>query len=158
MQASTSFNSSKSILPAFGVIFLEVLQMHQASFFRKEKKRVSNILTKADFDEWAEYWGKYHWSSINQVYFQVNMYKNEQKVHITVIHVQGNHVHIGLVVRMSILDTKGRRFEPQHQFVFSLSKILYPHCFSQLSCEMSTRWGQPREGCSVLWAFRRNST
>ena len=23
---------------------------------------------------------------------------------------------------------------------------------------MSTRWGQPREGCSVLWAFRRNST
>ena len=54
--------------------------------------------------------------------------------------------HIGLVVRMSILDTKGRRFEPQHQYVFSLSKRLYPHCFSQLSCEMSTRWGQPREG------------
>ena len=23
---------------------------------------------------------------------------------------------------------------------------------------MSTRWGQPREGCSMLWAFRRNST
>ena len=58
--------------------------------------------------------------------------------------------HIGLVVRMSILDTKGRRFEPQHQYVFSLSKRLYPHCFSRLSCEMSTRWGQPREGCSVL--------
>ena len=57
---------------------------------------------------------------------------------------------IGVVVRMSILDTKGRRFEPQHQYVFSLSKRLYPHCFSQLSCEMSTRWGQPREGCSVL--------
>ena len=34
--------------------------------------------------------------------------------------------------------------------VFSLSKRLYPHCFSRLSCEMSTRWGQPREGCSVL--------
>ena len=30
--------------------------------------------------------------SINQVYFQVNMYKNEQKVQFTVIHVQGNHV------------------------------------------------------------------
>ena len=58
--------------------------------------------------------------------------------------------HIGLVVRMSILDTKGRRFEPQHQYVFSLSKRLYPHCFSRLSCEMSTRWGHPREGCSVL--------
>ena len=28
----------------------------------------------------------------------------------------------GLVVRMSILDTKGRRFEPQHQYVFSLGK------------------------------------
>ena len=65
---------------------------------------------------------------------------------------------IGVVVRMSILDTKGWRFEPQHQYIFSLSKRLYPHCFSRLSCEMSTRWGQPREGCSVLWALRRNST
>ena len=65
---------------------------------------------------------------------------------------------INVVVRMSILDTKGRRFEPQHQYVFSLSKRLYPHCFSRLTCEMSTRWGQPREGCSVLWALRRNST
>ena len=55
-------------------------------------------------------------------------------------------------------DTKGWRFEPQHQYVFSLSKRLYPHWFSRLSCEMSTRWGQPREGCSVLWALRRNST
>ena len=45
---------------------------------------------------------------------------------------------------------KGRGFEPQHQYVFSLSKRLYPHCFSRLSYEMSTRWGQPREGCSVL--------
>ena len=51
-----------------------------------------------------------------------------------------------------------QRFNPQHQYVFSLSKRLYPHCFSRLSCEMSTRWGQPREGCSVLWALRRNST
>ena len=38
----------------------------------------------------------------------------------------------------------------QHQYVVSLSKTLYLHCFSRLSCEMSTRWGQPREGCSVL--------
>ena len=54
--------------------------------------------------------------------------------------------HIGLVVRMSIWDTKGRRFEPQRQYIFSLSKRLYPHCFSRLSCEISTRWGQPRDG------------
>ena len=41
-------------------------------------------------------------------------------------------------------------FEPRQQYVVSLSKKLYPHCFSRLSCEMSTRWGQPRVGCSVL--------
>ena len=34
--------------------------------------------------------------------------------------------------------------------LYMSSKGLYPHCFSRLSCEMSTRWGQPREGCSVL--------
>ena len=61
--------------------------------------------------------------------------------------------HIGLVVRISILDTKGRRFEPQHQYVFSLSKRFYPHCFSRLSCEMSTRWGQPREGVQCYELF-----
>ena len=61
-----------------------------------------------------------------------------------------DYSYIGLVVRMSIWDTKGRRFELQHQYVFYLSKRLYPHCFSRLSCEISTRWGQPREGCSVL--------
>ena len=31
---------------------------------------------------------------INQVYFQINMYKNLQNVQLTVIHVQGNHVHL----------------------------------------------------------------
>ena len=30
----------------------------------------------------------------NQVYFHVNMYKNEQKVQFTVINVQGNHVNL----------------------------------------------------------------
>ena len=45
---------------------------------------------------------------------------------------------------------RGRRFEPRQQYVVSLSKRLYPHYFSRLSCEVSTRWGQPREGCSVL--------
>ena len=32
----------------------------------------------------------------------------------------------------------------------SLSKTLYPHCFSRASCEINTRWGQPCEGCSGL--------
>ena len=38
--------------------------------------------------------------------------------------------------------------EPQlHQYVVSLSKTLYPHCFCRLSCEMSTRREHPHEGC-----------
>ena len=50
----------------------------------------------------------------------------------------------------SVYKYRGRRFEPrQHQYVVSLSKTFYPHCFSRLSCEMSTRWGQLREGCPV---------
>ena len=57
------------------------------------------------------------------------------------------HIHIGRLARMSVLDTE---VEPRQQYVVSSSKTLYPHCFSRLSCEMSTRWGQPREGCSVL--------
>ena len=66
--------------------------------------------------------------------------------------------HIGRLVWMSVSGCRGRRFEPRQQYVVCLSKILYLHCFSRLRCEMSTRWGQPRDGCSVLWAFRRNST
>ena len=58
--------------------------------------------------------------------------------------------HIGRVVRMPVSGYRGRRFEHRQQDVVSLSKTLYPHCFSRLSCEMSTRCGQPREGCSVL--------
>ena len=72
-----------------------------------------------------------------------------QRIYVAIIRCNVLAEHIGLVVRMSIWD-RGRRFEPQHQYVFSLSKRLYPHCFSRLSCEMSTRWGQPREGYSVL--------
>ena len=34
--------------------------------------------------------------------------------------------------------------------VVSLSKTLYSYCFSRFSSEMGTRWGEPREGCSVL--------
>ena len=40
----------------------------------------------------------------------------------------------------------------------SLSKTLYLHCISRLSCEISTRWRQPREGSSVLCTFRSYST
>ena len=59
--------------------------------------------------------------------------------------------NIGHVTMMSVSEYIGRRFEPrQLQYVVTLSKTLYPRCFSRLSCEMSTRWGQPREGCSVL--------
>ena len=58
--------------------------------------------------------------------------------------------HIGRLVRMSVSGYRGRRFEPRHLYVVSLSKALYTHCFSRLICELSTRWGQPREGCSVL--------
>ena len=46
--------------------------------------------------------------------------------------------HIGHVVMMSVSGYRGRRFKPRHQYVVSLSKTLYPHCFSRLSCEMST--------------------
>ena len=58
--------------------------------------------------------------------------------------------HIGRLARMSFFLYRGRRFERRQQYVVSLSKTLYLHCFSRLSCEMSTRWGQPHEGCSVL--------
>ena len=55
------------------------------------------------------------------------------------------------MVMMSVSGYSGRWFEPrQHQYVVCFSKTLYPRCFSRLNCEMSTRWGQPREGCSVL--------
>ena len=58
--------------------------------------------------------------------------------------------HIGRLVRMSVSGYRGRPFEPRHKYVVPLSKTLYPHCFGRLSCEMSTRWGQPRVGCSML--------
>ena len=57
--------------------------------------------------------------------------------------------HIGRLVRISFSGYRGRRFEPRHHYVVSLSKTLYPHCFSRLSCGMSTRWGQPREGIAL---------
>ena len=66
-------------------------------------------------------------------------------------------LNIGLVVRMLVSGYRGCLFKSRHQYVVSLSKILYLHCISRLSCEMSIRWWRPHEGCSVLWAFQRNS-
>ena len=43
------------------------------------------------------------------------------------------HEHIGRLARMSVLEYRGRRFEPRQKYVVSLSKKLYPHCFSRLS-------------------------
>ena len=60
----------------------------------------------------------------------------------------GGMNHIGHVDRMSVSGYRGRRFEPRHQCVVSLSKTLYAQCFSR--SEISTRWGHPREGCSLL--------
>ena len=51
------------------------------------------------------------------------------------------YIDIGLVVRMSVSGYRGRLFKFRHQYVVSLSKTLYLHCFSRLSCKMSTRWG-----------------
>ena len=45
-----------------------------------------------------------------------------------------------LITMMSVSGYRGRRFELRQQYVISLSKILYLHCFSRLSCEMSTGW------------------
>ena len=40
---------------------------------------------------------------------------------------------------ISISGCSDRRSElRQHQYVVSLNKALYPHCYSRLSCEMST--------------------
>ena len=40
-----------------------------------------------------------------------------------------------------------------NEYVVSLSKTLYPHCFSRLSCEMSTTWGHSREGVQCYELF-----
>ena len=66
------------------------------------------------------------------------------------IALKNNHYYYYCLVRMSVSGYRGRRFEPRQQYVVSMCMTLYPHCFSRLSCEMSTRCGQPREGCSVL--------
>ena len=56
--------------------------------------------------------------------------------------------HVGFwIQRLSVSGYRGCQFKPRHQCFGSLSKTLYLHCFSRLSCEMSTRWGQLRKGC-----------
>ena len=66
--------------------------------------------------------------------------------------------HIVLVVWMTVSSYRGWLFKSRHQFVVSFSETLYLHCFSWLSCKISTRWEQPRVGCLVLWVCRRNNT
>ena len=57
-------------------------------------------------------------------------------------------INIGHVDKISVSGYRGQRFKPQvHQYVVSLSKILNLHCFSRISCEMSTRRDHPLEGC-----------
>ena len=49
------------------------------------------------------------------------------------------------------LDTDVDGSEPQkHQYAVSFSKTHYQRSFGRLNCEMSTRWAQHPEGCSVL--------
>ena len=53
--------------------------------------------------------------------------------------------HIGQVVRMLVSEYRCWQFKPWHQYAVSLSKTLYLHCTSRLSCEMITRCGQPHK-------------
>ena len=56
--------------------------------------------------------------------------------------------HIGHVGEMSVCGYRDRHLKARlHQYVVFLSKRLNPHCFSRLSCEMSTRREHSREGC-----------
>ena len=55
--------------------------------------------------------------------------------------------HIGHVVKMSAYGYSTGWFKHQlHQYIVTLSKTLNPHCFSQLSGEMGSSRGDPREG------------
>ena len=54
---------------------------------------------------------------------------------------------IGHVGKMSVYGYSDRRFKPRlHRYDVSSSKVLNPHCFSRLSCEISVRWEPPHEG------------
>ena len=54
---------------------------------------------------------------------------------------------------MSVSGYRGSRFEPRQQYVVSSSKILYQHCFSRLSNEMSTRWDNLVKGVQCYEPF-----
>ena len=63
-------------------------------------------------------------------------------------YVWNSSAHIVQVGKMSVSGYTDRRFESrQHLYVVSMNKTLYPHCFSHLRCEVSTRRKHPREGC-----------
>ena len=58
--------------------------------------------------------------------------------------------HIDHVARMSVFWIQRLTVQTLASVCVSLSKSLYLHCFSRISCELSTRWGHPFERCSVL--------
>ena len=61
--------------------------------------------------------------------------------------VKGNDISVVLLeCRYQVTEVDSSN--PSMNMLYS--KALYPHCFSRLNCEMSTRWGQTCEGCSVL--------
>ena len=56
--------------------------------------------------------------------------------------------HVGHVGKMSVSGHRDRRFKRRlFQYVVSMSRARNPHCFSRLSCEVSTSWGHPGERC-----------
>ena len=61
--------------------------------------------------------------------------------------------YVGHVARMLVSEYRGCRFEPQLHYVASVGKTLYLHCFSRLSCEMSTWWDNFVKGvqCYVIF-------
>ena len=69
------------------------------------------------------------------------------------VYLMKDQEHVGHVVRMSVSGYRGRRFEPRHQYGVSLSKTLYPHCFSRLSCNVSTRWDNLMKGVQCYELF-----
>ena len=78
------------------------------------------------------------WGMVGNVAGEIDTDEKSTKVNVE---------HIGHVVKMSVSGCRYRRFEPRlHQNVVSLSRKHNPHCFSRLSCEMSSRREHPREG------------
>ena len=54
---------------------------------------------------------------------------------------------VGHMGKASVSGCRDWRFKPDFISMLSLCKTLNPHCFSRLSCEMSTIGEHPHEGC-----------